>query len=359
MTELLNNAFCSTTDKVQWIAKYCCSHEAFASLPSLRPDQVLARGFNEVISALEAKVKAVEDKIKIAEDKIKAPEDKVKGVEDKATVLSEEFKKSNEDLAKVVVAKEKFKKASETNYKEAFKFQEDLSSMKKANRLEDRVKLLEEQNAKRQKQKDSKKEKTDNSLAFVHKEEKKSISDASDGFTDETLALLTKNYAKFLKRNYKKNFPGEKENVPRRKFGGNNKQTQQSGDKKNMGIQCRECDGFRHIQVECANTLKKKKALAATWSDSDEEKSSSSSDGSDEEKQVVALMAKSHQSMCSEDDGNSSSSDVDNEGRQHAYEEMFAQWEYMAKLIKGLTCAKQQLQSEKAGLEDTVKKLTK
>ncbi|XP_062080574.1 uncharacterized protein LOC133785341 [Humulus lupulus] len=142
------------------------------------------------------------------------------------------------------------------------------------------------------KQKDSEIEEADNSLAFVHKEEKKSISDASDGFTDETLALLTKNYAKFLKRNYKKNFTGGKENVPRRNFGGNNKQTQQSGDKKNRGIQCRECDGFRHIQAEYANTFKKKKALVATWSDSDEEKSSSSSDRSSEEKQVVAFMAK-------------------------------------------------------------------
>ncbi|XP_062080126.1 uncharacterized protein LOC133784870 [Humulus lupulus] len=144
------------------------------------------------------------------------------------------------------------------------------------------------------KQKDSEKEKNDISLVFVHKEEKKSISDASDGFTDETLALLTKNYAKFLKRNYKKKISGGKENVPRRNFGGNNKQNQQSSYKKNRGIQCRECDGFDHIQAECANTLKKKKALAATWSNSDEEKNPNSSDGSDEEKQLVAFMAKSH-----------------------------------------------------------------
>ena len=35
-------------------------------------------------------------------------------------------------------------------------------------------------------------------------------------------------------------------------------------------IQCRECEGFGHIQSECANTLKKKeKSLKTTWSDSD------------------------------------------------------------------------------------------
>ena len=40
------------------------------------------------------------------------------------------------------------------------------------------------------------------------------------------------------------------------------------------GVQCRECEGFGHIQSECANTLKKnKKVMAATWSDQDSESS--------------------------------------------------------------------------------------
>ncbi|XP_024023122.1 uncharacterized protein LOC112092104 [Morus notabilis] len=47
--------------------------------------------------------------------------------------------------------------------------------------------------------------------------------------------------------------------------------TNSSNDKKkNREIQCRECDGYGHIQSECANTLKKrKKSLNVTWSDED------------------------------------------------------------------------------------------
>lgn len=40
------------------------------------------------------------------------------------------------------------------------------------------------------------------------------------------------------------------------------------------GIQCRECEGFRHIQAECANTLKKnKKSHVVSWSDDDSDSS--------------------------------------------------------------------------------------
>ena len=36
---------------------------------------------------------------------------------------------------------------------------------------------------------------------------------------------------------------------------------------KNKGIQCRECEGFEHIQAECANVIKEKnQSLNATWS---------------------------------------------------------------------------------------------
>ena len=48
---------------------------------------------------------------------------------------------------------------------------------------------------------------------------------------------------------------------------------------KNKGIQCRECDGYGHIQAECANTLKKKKkSFNATWSDEESEGSQEEDD---------------------------------------------------------------------------------
>ena len=57
----------------------------------------------------------------------------------------------------------------------------------------------------------------------------------------------------------------------------------------------------------------------------------------------MAFMAMCSQPKNVEDDANSSEYDVDSEGRQHTYEEMFAQWEYMDKQVKSLTCIKVEL----------------
>ncbi|KAM6577161.1 hypothetical protein CsatB_028998 [Cannabis sativa] len=183
---------------------------------------------------------------------------------------------------------------------------------------------------KTKKQKEVVKEKSDAGIALIHQENKKLVLADLNGITDETVALLTRNYAKFLKKNYRKNSLADKENLLKRNKG-----------------------------AECANTLKKKKALAATWSDSDEEKNSTASEGSDEEKQVLAFMAESCNPVESEDDAVSTSSEADNTGRQHAYEEMFAQWEYMTKQIRALKNSLEQVETEKGKLEDTVKNLNR
>ena len=55
-----------------------------------------------------------------------------------------------------------------------------------------------------------------------------------------------------------------------------NKKTTNPVENKKSGkkIQCRECEGFGHIQSECANTLKKKgKSLKTTWSDNESDNS--------------------------------------------------------------------------------------
>ncbi|XP_060962238.1 uncharacterized protein LOC115703916 [Cannabis sativa] len=212
---------------------------------------------------------------------------------------------------------------------------------------------------KTKKQKEVVKEKSDAGIALIHQENKKLVLEYLNGITDETVALLTRNYAKFLKKNYRKNSPADKENLLKRNKGVNFKPGQASTDQKGRGIKCRECDGYGHIQAECANTLKKKKALAATWSDSDEEKNSTASEGSDEEKQVLAFMVQSCNPVESEDDAVFTSSEADNTGRQHAYEEMFAQWEYMTKQIRALKNSLEQVETEKGKLEDTVKNLNR
>ncbi|XP_012852368.1 PREDICTED: uncharacterized protein LOC105971978 [Erythranthe guttata] len=61
-----------------------------------------------------------------------------------------------------------------------------------------------------------------------------------------------------------------------------------SDDAKSRRMQCRECGGFGHIQVECANTLKKKRmSLTTVWSD----KEDSDEDENNKEDQTTNFMA--------------------------------------------------------------------
>ena len=77
---------------------------------------------------------------------IHAKETKV--TEGKISNLIEELKRTQEELAKTIAAKEKFKEGSENIFKEVAKLQEDLvASMKEAIVLEERVKLLKETNS--------------------------------------------------------------------------------------------------------------------------------------------------------------------------------------------------------------------
>ena len=205
------------------------------------------------------------------------------------------------------------------------------------------------------------KDRSENNIAFVNKEEKRNTPELPETLSDDTLALLTKNYAKFLKKNYKKNGASGKENSsgPRRNVSNNFRNLNSNGEKKYRGIQCHECNGFGHIQAECANTLKKKKALAVTWSDSEDDKNSSNSEGSECDKQVIAFLAKEGQEQENEeDDVDSEISTADSDGRQQAYEAMFDQWEQMAKQVKALGTVKGKLEIDKISLEAQVVDLT-
>uniref|UniRef100_A0A803Q9P0 Gag-pol polyprotein n=1 Tax=Cannabis sativa TaxID=3483 RepID=A0A803Q9P0_CANSA len=108
------------------------------------------------------------------------------------------------------------------------------------------------------KTKNSKSEKTNMGVAFILKEENLKEVDLFETFTDANLALLAKNYARFLKRNFKKSNFGNKENTSSKNPSGFNKHSQHH-ERNGKGIQCHECASFGHIQAECANTLKKKK----------------------------------------------------------------------------------------------------
>ena len=91
--------------------------------------------------------------------------------------------------------------------------------------------------------------------------------DLDEDDDDDDVALLTKNFNKFLKKMGK--WPKSGPKPPK----GKNPFKPNVFANKNKGVQCRECDGFGHIQSEFANTLKKKKAMNTSWSDEDSKES--------------------------------------------------------------------------------------
>ena len=84
---------------------------------------------------------------------------------------------------------------------------------------------------------------------------------------EDELALLTKNFHKFLKKagkQTKSRFFGSKASKGKSSF----KPLDFSNKK---GVQCRECEGYGHLQSECANTHNKKSkaTMTSVWSDDD------------------------------------------------------------------------------------------
>ena len=93
------------------------------------------------------------------------------------------------------------------------------------------------------------------------------------------MALLTKNFNQVARKMNKRlkgtyltkniNFSPNPSTAPFKgnKFSGVN--TEATNNSK--GIQCRECEGYGHIQAECAKTRKKNKSYIMTWSDKETE----------------------------------------------------------------------------------------
>ncbi|KAL2526707.1 Uncharacterized protein Adt_11761 [Abeliophyllum distichum] len=118
------------------------------------------------------------------------------------------------------------------------------------------------------------------SIAFKIKNHEDKV-DCEESETNENMAMLTKQFKKFLKRNQK----GKNLNTSlqqKKRFLINTKQNPTTPmNRSDNRIQCHECEGFGHIASDCANTLKKshtKKAMNITWSDDDEKDSDEDED---------------------------------------------------------------------------------
>ena len=112
--------------------------------------------------------------------------------------------------------------------------------------------------------------------------QKHDLSD-SDSEIEETFAMLAKNYKKMTRRFKQMRSSNVTPNVKDISQQQGQKSEESSyesrrGERSNKGkgIQCHECEGYGHIQRECANFLKRqKKGFIASLSDDDEEDSNS------------------------------------------------------------------------------------
>ncbi|XP_031108661.1 uncharacterized protein LOC116013148 [Ipomoea triloba] len=183
---------------------------------------------------------------------------------------------------------------------------------------------------------------------------------------DESVAMITRNFTKILKQINRRNRGGKNQqnrsnsvapsssnssrtigkssNSNQQKnfgqinqFGQNQNLTRQNqwqqGEvkNKNKGIQCRECEGFGHIQVECATYLKRKKSMkATTWSDEE-----CSEEAQDEDEEIsgnfvafTAVVAESHSDL----DNCSDHEDVDKvpyEELEQSYIKLYKKWDIL------------------------------
>ncbi|KAH6762795.1 hypothetical protein C2S52_020228 [Perilla frutescens var. hirtella] len=157
----------------------------------------------------------------------------------------------------------------------------------------------------------------------------------------ESIALLIKNFSKFVKR-YEKS--SQNNSVKNRFSKSRRTKDEDPSEEKLKEVKCRECGGLGHYQAECANTLKKKnKSYSSTLSESDDPDDS----GSDEEcvSNHIAFMTHSHKepvpnSVSDRQNDNVSECSDDEEFTEEtaieAYKKLHESWAMVVKVNEGL-----------------------
>ncbi|CAM8886958.1 unnamed protein product [Rhodiola kirilowii] len=194
---------------------------------------------------------------------------------------------------------------------------------------------------------------------------KAKISNVSDKFgemSEQQFALLSRNFGKYMKRQYNKGTDAgqtsrtrfQKEEKDYKK----NRTEDSIPSNKGKGIQCRECEGFGHIQAKCINTQKKKNAYAVSWSDSDSEGEINNfvalsscvnpeENQNKEEETNTSPEDKSLYSSCSDDE------EITDEEIANNYKELYQQWLFeverktkLQNLLGDLTAEKEKLKED-------------
>jgi hypothetical protein len=107
-------------------------------------------------------------------------------------------------------------------------------------------------------------------------------SDEDSDIDEDAVAMLAKNFERFMKNNkFKKKFSDKLRKAP------HTVESEEANKKDPRGPQCFECSGFGHIRTECANLKKLKgKAFNTTLSDESEKEEETS-----EEENFLAFVA--------------------------------------------------------------------
>ncbi|CAM8990467.1 unnamed protein product [Rhodiola kirilowii] len=169
------------------------------------------------------------------------------------------------------------------------------------------------------------------------------------GCTTEQLAMMAQNFGRMIQKINRcgpeqgqsslSNFCNWKKGKTR------TAENRQDFSEKGKEIQCRECRGFGHIQAECANTLKKKKAMVANLSDSE----SDDEEEGDETTNFVAFAAtigecsESSEGMSpqfehlADDSSDSDDEELKQETLAETYKELYEKWLLVINLNKKLT----------------------
>ncbi|CAM8923678.1 unnamed protein product [Rhodiola kirilowii] len=160
------------------------------------------------------------------------------------------------------------------------------------------------------------------------------VLDKEGEMSEQLYVMMARNFMRRL--NNKGSDPGESSNSRIQKEG-KFQRKHKSGDygqnNKGKGIQCKECEGYGHIQAECVNTHKKKNAYVGNWSDSESYQEGESNN-------FVALASRVNQkgerskgveSKLSSDDDTQYSScsddeEITNEDFVNNYKELFQQF---------------------------------